>query len=96
MTFCEDLELAFILYVIGAKDNLADAQAKVAEWQEKGVKVPQNLEAAQFWRKQEDAQRIKDARPMLTFSESIENAVKSQRNQPLPMPLHYLVRIRSR
>ncbi|MBC7997956.1 MAG: sel1 repeat family protein [Leptolyngbya sp.] len=76
----QDLELAFMLYVIAAKGNIADAQAKVALWQEEGLKVPQNLEEAKFWREHEAVQRTKDARPMLTLSESIQNSMKSQRN----------------
>lgn len=76
----QDLDLAFMLYIIAAKGNISDAQGKVAEWLEAGIYVPQNLEEAAFWRTQEAAQRVKDARPILTLTESIDIAIKSQRN----------------
>lgn len=67
----QDLEKAHQLYTQAAEGCVEKAQARLAEWHEKGIFVEKNAEQAKFWRERAKQQEAESDTPPISIAESI-------------------------
>lgn len=71
----KDLEKAYKLYIQAAEGCVEMAQAKLAEWYEKGIHVEKNATSAKFWRERANEQKKSAPRQPMTLAESIRQKI---------------------
>ncbi len=80
----KDIEKAHTLYIQAAEGCVEKAQAKLAEWYEKGIHVEKNDETAKFWRERTIEQQKAADEPPITLAESLRQKIAEIQNTKVP------------
>ncbi len=80
----KDLEKAYKLYMQAAEGCVEMAQAKLAEWYEKGIHVEKNAASAKFWRERANEQMKSAPQQPMTLAESIRQKITEAQNAKVP------------
>ncbi|MBA3992964.1 MAG: hypothetical protein C0469_05495 [Cyanobacteria bacterium DS2.3.42] len=76
----KDLAKAYKLYLQAAEGCVEMAQAKLAEWYEKGIHVEKNAASAKFWRERSKEQMKTASQQPMTLAESIRQKITEVQN----------------